>query len=103
MPDQLANLFETAVTAMAVAGLAGHFRRVNAACCELLGRSEEELLATSFTAISHPDEIGKEPPMAARLITGDVGSHRTTRRLRRGDGSVVDVEITASLLRDDEG
>ena len=47
--------FDQAAIGMALVGLDGRFQRVNRALCELLGRSEEELLARTIDDLADPE------------------------------------------------
>ena len=46
--------FDNAHVGMAIADPDGHFVRVNARFCQIVGWSSEELLARSFSDIGHP-------------------------------------------------
>ena len=49
--------FDQAAIGMALVGLDGGFQRVNRALCELLGRSEDELLARTIDELADPGEV----------------------------------------------
>ncbi len=79
---------------LAVAGFDGFLKAVNPAWTELLGYDEDTLLTTPFADLIHPDDL----PAAAETINALHGGELTQRfddRLRRDDGSFVDVSWTA--------
>jgi len=49
--------FDQAAIGMALVGRDGRFQRVNRALCELLGRSEDELLALTIDDLADPGEV----------------------------------------------
>ncbi len=80
------RFFNLSLDPLAVAGFDGFFRRVNHAWSRLLGWSEEELLATSYLSLFHPDDIAANVDEIGRLAKGvDTISYET--RLRCRDGS----------------
>jgi PAS domain S-box-containing protein len=96
--------FDQAAIGMALVGLDGRFQRVNRALCELLGRSEEELLARTIDDLADPEEV---PALAdlGRAAAGqeDQASFQVERTCRRADGARLELLISAAVLRDPEG
>ncbi len=80
------------------ADLNEHFS-VNQAFEELTGRTEAELLAIGWAAITHPDDIEEELRHYQRLQAGETNSFAVDKRFIRPDGSIVWVHlIVASLV-----
>ena len=88
---------------MLVVSVQGLVAAANPAACALLGRSEDELKSMSLAEMSHPDDVEAGRASLARVLLGDTPHYRATRRYIRPDGSVVHVDASVSLLRDDEG
>ncbi len=76
----------------------GRFVTVNRRFCELLGRTEEEMLATTFTAITHPEDLQLHREKTRMLRTGEIGYYSMEKRYLRRDGESVWVNITVSPL-----
>ena len=55
-PQRFVHAFDDAPTGMAMVGTDGRFRLVNAALCELTGRTEAELLQRTLAKTIHPEE-----------------------------------------------
>lgn len=92
-------LFEQAAVGVAqVDALSGRFLQVNRRYCEICGRSEEEMLATTFSSITHPDDVGDCTDSLNRLIDGQTREYIVEKRYIRPDGSSVWVDLTASAL-----
>ena len=69
--------------------LDNRFMQVNQAFCEMLGYSEEELLALSFTDITHPDDLEKDLALQKRLADGEIDHYRMEKRYIRKNGTII--------------
>ncbi|MDX6581122.1 MAG: hypothetical protein QOI10_306 [Solirubrobacterales bacterium] len=65
----------------------GRYLRVNAAYCQFVGRSAEELLTMSFNQVVHPDDLAA--PAQAEFGDGRADELVTEARYVRPDGSIV--------------
>src|SRR5208337_547338 len=73
----------------------GQILQVNPKCCEIAGRSEEELLGIDARSITHPDDVGQTSEYLQQLAEEKVASHETEKRYVRPDGSVRWARILA--------
>jgi diguanylate cyclase (GGDEF)-like protein/PAS domain S-box-containing protein len=85
--------FVQAPLGMAVRRLDGGFIRVNRAFCELLGYSEDELLALDPDELLHPEDRAVDDAGAA--------TRPVERRYLRADGEPVWVSVATSVVHDD--
>ena len=92
--------FDHAPIGMALVGLDYHLQRVNRALCDMLGYSEQELLARTFISITHPDDVGKDIRLAGQLFRGEIPSYRLEKRFITKDGRLVWLDLTALVIRD---
>ena len=76
----------------------GRFFTVNRRLCEMVGRTEEELLATTFQAITHPEDVHLHEEKARMMLAGEIGHYNLEKRYLRKDGGIVWVNITVSPL-----
>jgi diguanylate cyclase (GGDEF)-like protein/PAS domain S-box-containing protein len=76
----------------------GRFFTVNRRLCEMVGRTEEELLATTFLAMTHPEDLHLHEEKTVLLATGKIGSYELEKRYIRKDGEIVWVNIEVSPL-----
>ena len=98
--------FEAAPVGMAVVGMRdepGRFLRVNNAMCQLLGYSRDELLVTTFAAITHPEHLDDDLAALQQTIDGKRQSYRTEKRYLHSGGEPVWVSVNTSVIRDDDG
>ncbi len=100
---QLQRAESAALVMTAHLALDGRWRKVPSTLCDLLGYSEEELLALNLTDVTHPDDV--EPDLAERqkLIRGEARSYDLVKRLHRRDGKVVWVYANTSVVQDAAG
>jgi PAS domain S-box-containing protein len=77
--------------------LTGRFLGVNPKGCEIIGRTEEDLLGRNFQSITHPDDLAENLEKLRQLAEGKVRHYGMEKRLLRPDGSVrwVKIEVVA--------
>ena len=100
--ERFRNAFDHAPTGMYMAGPDGRWLRVNQALCDIVGRNTAEMLATSFQAITHPDDVATEA-RSCKSCTAALGEFQLEKRCLHADGRAVWVLLTASLVRDAQG
>jgi diguanylate cyclase (GGDEF)-like protein/PAS domain S-box-containing protein len=76
----------------------GRYITVNRRFCEMLGRTEAEMLATTFLAITHPDDLHLHDDKLALLLAGKIKNFTLEKRYIRKDGESVWTEHTVSTL-----
>ena len=84
-------------------GLDGRWLKVPATLCELLGYTEEELLAGYFKDVTHPDDFMADWSQCLRLISGEIRSFDLEKRYIHKDGHVIWVYLNCSAVTDDDG
>lgn len=100
---ELATLVNHAPIGMALIGLDGTWLVVNPALVRLTGYSEPELLARTFQAITHPDDLDADLELLRQLVEGEITDYSLEKRYRRHDGTFIWVNLSVSLVRDDTG
>lgn len=95
--------FEQAAVGIAHVDSDGHFLRVNERLCDILGYSRNELLATTFQQITHPDDIKANLKQVRQLQQGEIKSFSTEKRYLRKDGSAFWANLTVGQTRDERG
>jgi PAS domain S-box-containing protein len=76
---------------------------VNDKFCEMTGYSREEALCMGTTDITAPERIAGALNDKERLISGEVRSYVTEKRIRRKDGTWMWVALSIAALPDAEG
>ena len=100
--QRLGSAFDNAPTGMAMVGTDGRFRQVNAALCELTGRTEEQLLKLTLADTIHPEEWAARKRLVERMLTGEIRTHQTQGRFM-SDGEPRWVLVNATALSDADG
>ncbi|UVH52507.1 PAS domain S-box protein [Pseudomonas sp. CBS] len=100
---QLKSIFDSSGTGLALVALDGRWLRANGVTCRLLGYSEAQLQATTFLALTHPDDREVGISLIDELKRGTRPSATMHKRYLRRDGQVVWVRLTVGLVRDEEG
>jgi diguanylate cyclase (GGDEF)-like protein/PAS domain S-box-containing protein len=95
--------FEQAPIGMALVSPDARWLRVNEALCRLTGHGEHELVGSSFSDITHPDDRPRSLEAQRRLVDGDQMIKRLRKRYVRADGSVVWVAVTSTMIRSSVG
>ncbi|HET9450119.1 MAG TPA: ATP-binding protein [Aggregicoccus sp.] len=92
------SLVESAPDGIFLADLEGRYTDVNAAGQQLLGYSREELCGKTIMDLLPPEDLPRLEQVRQRLLAGepDVAEWR----LRRKDGTLVPVEVSAKILPD---
>jgi diguanylate cyclase (GGDEF)-like protein/PAS domain S-box-containing protein len=101
--DRFRSAFDEAPIGMAMNSLDGRFLRVNKAMCEITGYSREQLEATSYRSITHPDDLARNEAGIADVIEGRASHYRTEKRYIHSDGHVVPVDLSSTVVRDGDG
>ena len=88
---------------MARVALDGRFLRVNHAFCEIVGYSADDLTALTWQAITHPDDLEADVAASRQLERGEIPRYKVEKRYIRKDRSIVDVQLSVSTLRNQNG
>ena len=95
--------FEYAAIGKALVALDGHFLKVNRSLCDITGYCEQELLATTFQAITHPDDLDTDLGYATQLLSGEIHSYQMEKRYFHKQGHIVWILLSGCLVRDERG
>ena len=101
--ERFRSAFDFAAIGMSLVALDGRWLRVNRSFCELVGYAEQELLATDFQSITHPDDLQIDLDHKRRLILGQARASQIEKRYVHKDGHVIDVLLSVSLVRNTAG
>src|SRR5450631_4277780 len=95
--------FEFAAIGMALVALDGRWLRVNRSLCEIVGYTAEELLATDFQSITHPEDLDANVGYMRQMLDGTLSHHDMEKRYFHKDGHILWVLLSVSLVRDAAG
>ncbi len=83
---------------MALVAPDGRWLGVNPALCEIVGYSENELLATDVQSITYPDDRGADAVQLRQMLDRTIETYQTDKRFVRKDGHVVWTQLSGSLV-----
>lgn len=98
----LASIIESSDDAIVSKDLNGIITSWNAAAERLFGYKPEEIIGKSILTLIPPERQSEEPRIIERIRSGQRIDHYETVR-RRKDGSLFDISVTVSPLRDGTG
>ncbi len=98
-------VFNNAAIGLAQVSTAGRFMQINQAFCKIIGYTQEEVLLQDFTfqRITFADDLAADMNYVNKLRSGELDSYTLEKRYIRKDGTLVWVNLSVSLLRDDAG
>ena len=94
---------DSAAIGMALVSLDGHWLRVNASLCRIIGYDEAELLAMTFQDITDPADLAADLAQVGRLIAGEIPDYHMEKRYVHKSGRTVWAMLSVSLVRDPAG
>ncbi len=95
--------FEQAAVGVAHVALDGIFLRINQRFCDIVGYSREEMLTRTFQDITHPDDLDTDVEYVRQVLADEIKTYSMEKRYFKKDGEVVWINLTVSLLREDNG
>jgi len=101
--ERFRRAFEYAPVGMVISEPTGRSIQVNAALCQMLGYTREELLKINSSEIIHPDDLAERAELLRQLLDDEIDSYQREDRMLRSDGNSIWVSRHINLLRDEEG
>ncbi|MEK6337591.1 MAG: PAS domain S-box protein [Acidobacteriota bacterium] len=100
---RLARTEDFSLVMLTHVGLDGSWLKVPQTLCDLLGYTEQELLARTFKDVTHPDDFEADWNQCQRLIRGEAKSFDIEKRYIQRDGHTIWVHQNCSVVEDDNG
>jgi PAS domain S-box-containing protein len=97
------RVFEQSPLGKATAGPDFCFREVNPALCAMLGYEADELIATGFLDLVHPDDREGCRRGAAAMAAGEITHFQAEERFLQKSGAPIWVSINIGPIHDAEG
>jgi PAS domain S-box-containing protein len=95
--------YENAPIGIALVSTDGKWLRVNRSICEMLGYEPAELLATTFQAITHPEDLSTDLEFVQQVIQGTIRTYQMKKRYVHKLGHWVWALLSVSLVRNERG
>jgi PAS domain S-box-containing protein len=101
--EKFRSAFESASIGVALVAPDGRWLRVNRSLCELVGYTEQELLAIDFQTITHPDDLEANLSNYRQMLAGTIRKYQMEKRYLHKRGHIVPALLSVSLVRDATG
>jgi PAS domain S-box-containing protein len=98
--ERFRGAFNGASIGMALVSPEGRFLEVNRALCDILGYTEDELLAKTFQDLTYPDDLEADADLAQQLLANEITTYQVEKRYLCEDGRFAWVRMTVSLVHD---
>jgi PAS domain S-box-containing protein len=92
------TLIEQAAEAIAIFDQHLNLIDVNSVACQMTGFTREELLSLNAKDLIPEEDFVSIPPQLAEVLSGKTVMNES--RLRRKDGTIISIEVSAKLLED---
>ena len=102
LPSSSWRSCESSHDAIVSKDLEGVIATWNRSAERIFGYKAEEVIGRPITILIPPDRLDEEPAILARIRSGDGVDHFDTVR-RRKDGTLIDISLTISPVRDEYG
>ena len=96
--SRFSNAFFHAPIGVGLVGPDRRFLDVNPALCSITGYSRDDLIATSFERITHPDDVKDDVALFKRVLGGEIARGQREKRYIRPSGEVVWVLLSVSRV-----
>lgn len=97
------NAFESAAIGMGIVSLEGRWLQVNSALCRMLGYTPDELRASDFQSITHPDDLERDVAQFTAMIEGKSNDYCIEKRYFHKNGGVIWTVLSSSIVRSADG
>ncbi|NJN69941.1 MAG: PAS domain S-box protein [Nitrospira sp.] len=101
--ERFSKAFDEAAIGMALVAPNGRWLKVNHALCDLVGYAAEELEATTFQAITHPNDLESNLASYELMLAGKLRTYQLEKRYVHKQGHIVWVVVSVSLVRNSDG
>ena len=101
--EQFTSAFQDAAIGMALVRTDGQWMQANRALSNIVGYTEQELCATNFQAITHPDDLVADLAYVKQLLAGEIPTYQMEKRYIHKLGHTVWIQLNVSLVHDSIG
>ena len=101
--ERFQKAFSCAAVGIALVDLKGRWLQINRSLGEMVGYTEAEMQATTFQAITHPEDLDIDLGYFNQLLAGEIRSYNLEKRYFHKQGHIVWILLSASLVRNAQG
>lgn len=102
--ERFRRIFDDSFAGIALVGLDGRILEANRPLAAFLGMKPEELVGKhTLTEFAEPEEMTRIQGSVEKVFSGEDDVYRDEIRVKRADGKMVWVDLTISVIRDEDG
>jgi diguanylate cyclase (GGDEF)-like protein/PAS domain S-box-containing protein len=101
--EQYQQAMDGSTVGMCLVSTDGYFLKVNDALCEMLGREPDDLMATTWQELTHPDDLDTDLELVDDVLAGRRLTYRLLKRFLTADGAMIWGELSVAAVRDASG
>ena len=95
----LRSFFDTPLVGACITSPTKGWLEVNDRLCRMLGYTRQELVALTWSDLTHPGDLAADVELFERVLRGETDGYSLEKRFLRKDGSIVPVELAVSCVR----
>ena len=95
--------FDESLVGMAITSPEKGWLRTNQALENMLGRTAEQLQATSWADLTHPDDLAADAREFNRMLAGEIDGYRLEKRFIHADGYAIHTILSVKAVRKLDG
>lgn len=92
--------FDKGNIGIAIIGPDHRWLRVNEKLLSMFGYSEDEMTSTTWSELTHPDDLAECIVQFDRAIAGEIDDYAMYKRYLRKDGTILRAHVTVACFRD---
>ncbi len=102
--ERFRRIFDDSFAGIALVGLDGRILEANRPLAAFLGMKPDELVGKhTLTEFAEPEEMTRIQDRVEKVYSGETDIYRDELRVKRADGKLVWVDMTVSVIRDEDG
>ncbi len=95
--------FERSMFGMAATSADKGWIEVNQALCDMLGYTAEEIMATTWAELTHPDDLESNTALYEQLIDGSIDEVSVEKRFVQKSHNIIDAHLAVRAVRNTDG
>jgi PAS domain S-box-containing protein len=101
--ERMRLFFEHQIVGMAITSPGKGWLQANDYLCRMLGYSCEELVAFSWTDLTHPEDLSLDLEKFNCLLSGEINDYSIEKRFIHKNGGIVYTKLSAVCVRNADG
>ncbi|MDD2766911.1 MAG: PAS domain S-box protein [Candidatus Moranbacteria bacterium] len=99
---RMRSYFNTPLYGVAITSPGKKWLEVNDALCTLLGYAREEILATTWEAMTYPDDIAPDVALFNQVMAGEIDQYTLNKRFIHKNMSVIWVKLSILCVKKED-